>query len=385
MKLLLLLKSEHLMTFLRCKGLGEWRFDCNSSVSLWIISILAPRVRSTTFRRICIPSSYNRNGCTIYPPFSVLLLSRISAATETRSSTERTLWCCKALLVVWMANEDALRIPHPLSSLTFLSRVWSYRFVWRRLHSHPNLAILRSLRTARVRLGHFVLGRYENCHFACKQHNQHVFEVSVFGGRISGQQLCKPNRDYLGEVKTLVLLFIILKKLLVLTLLELLGILKPLLLLTTVDNSSSSSTDFLALAMTPASDVVGRLTWLCIWLLRSAPPVGGEEPVVLNTDSDTVLMRSMSPAKMMFKTTVVQDMLLDQDLDDGMRSLRSRWWSWHIMILQCKTLLQFCTFSTHKFCCCCTHLSPSAKPHQDEKLQVFDVKKKERKALCKRS
>ena len=69
MKLLLLLKSEHLMTFLRCKGLGEWRFDCNSSVSLWIISILAPRVRSTTFRRICIPSSYNRNGCTIYPPY----------------------------------------------------------------------------------------------------------------------------------------------------------------------------------------------------------------------------------------------------------------------------------------------------------------------------
>ena len=169
MKLLLLLKSEHLMTFLRCKGLGEWRFDCNSSVSLWIISILAPRVRSTTFRRICIPSSYNRNGCTIYPPFSVLLLSRISAATETRSSTERTLWCCKALLVVWMANEDALRIPHPLSSLIFLYRVWSYRFVWRRLHSHPNLAILRSLRTARVRLGHFVLERYENCHFVCNK------------------------------------------------------------------------------------------------------------------------------------------------------------------------------------------------------------------------
>ena len=69
--------------------------------------------------------------------------------------------------------------------------------------------------------------------------------------------------DYLGEVKTLVLLFIILKKLLVLTLLEgLEGILKPLLLLplTTVANSNSSSTDFLALAMTPASDVVGRLT-----------------------------------------------------------------------------------------------------------------------------
>ena len=90
-----------------------------------------------------------------------------------------------------------------------------------------------------------------------------VVKYSLKVSVLAGFPVSSSYLDYLGEVKTLVLLFIILKKLLVLTLLEgLEGILKPLLLLplTTVANSNSSSTDFLALAMTPASDVVGRLT-----------------------------------------------------------------------------------------------------------------------------
>ena len=120
---------------------------------------------------------------------------------------------------------------------------------------------------------------------------------------------------YLGEVKTLVLLFIILKKLLVLTLF-LDSWIRRFLLLLTVDNSSSSSTDFLGClaeaAMTPASDVVG-LTWLCIWwVLRSAAASELDRVVVLKTDSDTVLMRSMSPLAAAAKSKPVQ--VYDDDL-----------------------------------------------------------------------
>ena len=99
-----------------------WWCVTTHSLSLEKILMMIPNVMITGIGKLEIWLDYISHFLYLVArdlPEMVFLvrLLRPPYPAELRSTLLKGLWCGK---ILWMANEDALRIPHPLSSLIFL-------------------------------------------------------------------------------------------------------------------------------------------------------------------------------------------------------------------------------------------------------------------------